>query len=118
MAEPIVEIEVADARRSFSKAQELLAGVPFRLIPYVEVGWYDTAAHPEDGCFALVREEGPYTDLVGEVLRVTYGSRPGVFVYVIGGADIPQDLALYRRAFLAVALLTKESIGATVEVVQ
>lgn len=118
MAEPIVEPEVAAARRAFAKAQELLAGVPVRLLPFVAVGWYDTEAHPEAGSFALVREEGPLTDLVGEIIKVTYGSRPAIYAYVVGGADIPDDLALYRRAFLAVSVLAKEQIIAAIEVVE
>lgn len=116
MAEPIVEEEVALARRAFPKAQELLAGVPEGQPRYIDVGWYDSEAHPETGAFALAREGGPHTDLVGQILRVENEGRV-VFVYVVGGGDVPHDLSLYRRAFFGLGLLTHESLGCHVEAV-
>jgi hypothetical protein len=119
VAEPIVEQEVADARRAFPQAQVLLAGAPISQLPaFVSVGWYDSTVHAETGAFALVREDGPYTDLVGEVIRVSYRARQA-YVYVVGATlDLPVDLALYRRAFLELALLTRSSVSCVVEVIE
>lgn len=111
------EPEVLAARRAFPKAQELLAGGARRRISsLVEVGWHDIAAHPERGAFALVRRTGPYEELVGEILMLTYEDRPTIFVYCVNTADVPQDITVYRRAFIALARPARTSIPCTVEV--
>lgn len=112
-----VEPEVFAGRRAFATAQTLLQGVALRrLDEFVDVGWYDTSVHPESGCFAVVRDGGPLTDLVGEILHVTRGDR-SVFAYCVGRRAVPTDLALYRRAFRAIAILPMEVVATTVEVV-
>lgn len=114
----MAEQEVLDARRAFATAQQLLAGVAVeRVEGLVAVGWYDTAVNPETGSFALVRREGPLTDLIGEIVHVSAGDR-SVFAYVLGSAGVPTDLALARRAFFALGLLALESLDCVVEVVQ
>jgi hypothetical protein len=120
MAEPLVEEEVNYGRRAFPEAQALLGGgVYARVGVFINVGWYDTETHPEAGAFAVVRPDGPHVDLVGEILKVTAEAR-SVFVYVVSSADIPPglDMALYRRAFLGLAVLARESISCMVEIVE
>lgn len=114
----IDEPEILTGRRAFPKAQQLLAGVPLRRLPErVNVGWYGTETHPEAGSFAVVRDGAGLDDLIGEVLRVAVGAR-SVFVYVVGARGVPTDLALARRPFLALGLLSQESLPAVVEVVE
>lgn len=110
--------EVLWGRRAFAQAQALLGGVSEpRFSDFIEIGWYDTDVHPESGSFAVVRQGGPYTDLVGEVLAIKRGTRPTVFAYCVGARAVPNDLALQRRAFLAVAGLATETVDVVVEVV-
>lgn len=105
-------------RRAYPTAQVLLSGVPLYKIPrFVDVGWYDTRIHPETGAFAVIREDGPLEELAGEVLRVTCGRR-STFVYCAGSADVPTDLALYRRAYLDLMLLSREAVPCIVEVIR
>lgn len=112
----MIEPEVLHAQRAFATAQQLLAGVPVRQLAQREVGWYGTETHATQGAFALVRDGVGLDDLIGEVLRVRAGGRE-VFVYVMGARGIPVDIALARRAFLAIGRLSRESIRAVVEVV-
>ena len=113
----VIEQEILDGRRAFPKTQQLFFGVAVRRLPVrVAVGWYGTETHPEAGAFAVVREDGPYGDLVGEMLRLAVGTRE-VFVYCIGARGVPTDIAVTRRAFLSLGRLSLESITAVVEVV-
>lgn len=112
-----VEPELLVARRAFPTAQRLLAGVAMRRLPSrIEVGWFGTEVEPEAGAVAIVRLGAGLDDLIGEVLRVEVGDR-SIFVYVLGARGIPTDLAVARRAFLALGLLSHEALPAVVEVV-
>lgn len=112
-----VEPEVMLGRRAFPMAQQLLAGsVESQLPQLVETGWHDTSVHPETGAFALVRQGAGLDDLIGEILRVQAQDRTA-YVYCLGSADVPTDLSLARRAFLALGLLALESLGTSVAVV-
>lgn len=112
----MAEDEVNWGRRAFGEAQALLAGDVARTAsPEALVGWYDSAAHPESGSFAVVRADGAYADLVGDVLRVTNGER-SCLVYVVDFANVDEDLAVYRRAFLHLGLLSRGSLPCLVEV--
>jgi hypothetical protein len=112
----VIEPEILIGRRAFATAQQLLAGVPLRRLGRIDVGWYGTDTHPEQGAFAVVRDGAGLAELVGEVLKVTVGSRV-VFVYVVGARGVPAQLAVSRRAFLALGLLSLDSVPAVVEVV-
>lgn len=111
------EQEILDARRAFATAQQLLAGGLDRRLPdTIAVGWYDTTVSPETGSFALVRRGGPYEDLIGDILRVSANDR-SAFVYVLDAAGLPTDIAIARRAFLALARLATETLDCIVEVI-
>jgi hypothetical protein len=84
-----------------------------------EVGWHGTLINRETGSFAVVRTSGPFGNLIGERIKLTVRGTQirSVCVYVNGSTDrIPVDLSLTRRAFLALALLSSESIYANLEV--
>src|SRR4051812_14325254 len=105
----VIEPEILIGRRAFPVAQQLLAGVPLRRLGRIDVGWNGTETHPEQGAFAVVRDGAGLGELVGEVLKVTAGSRV-VFVYVIGARGVPTQVAVSRRAFLALGLLSLDSL--------
>lgn len=113
----VTEPEILIGRRAFPMTQQLFAGVGRRLPEQVDIGWYGTETHPEAGAFALVRDGWGLDELIGEILRVTVGTR-AVFVYVVGARGVPTDIALSRRAFLALGRLSHESLTMTVEVVE
>ena len=115
MPEP-VEPEVATARRSFLDAQAALdAPTRTTLADLVTVGWHDTSVHPERGSFAVVARDGPLTDLIGELLRVSARGR-SVIVYCMASADVPFDLSLARRAMVPLTTLARSSMDCTIEV--
>lgn len=115
----IPEPEILMAERAFAEAQALLEGE--RLTTAVQgqetlpVGWYDTDFYPRLGSFALASLER--ADLVGEILRVTRGSR-SCFVYCVARRDVdPFALVLSRRAYWAIANLAVEQAECLVEIV-
>ena len=113
----MIETEISIIRRAFPEAQKLLAGpVSRQVTAATQIGWHDTSANGETGAAAVTRRGGPYEDLIGEVVKVTteWGS---AYVYVVGRADVIEDLSLARRAMLAVAPLAEESVTASIEVV-
>ena len=115
MAEP-VEPEVAAARRSWLAAQAALDAPTVRVLPgTIATGWHDTSAHPERGFFAVVRQDGPLLDLIGELLRVSVRGR-SVIVYCMASADVPFDLSLARRAMFPLAALPRDYVDCSVEV--
>lgn len=83
----------------------------------VPCGWYGTRTDPAREAFALVRRGGPLEDYVGEVLKVTMGS---ITVYVLARSakDILEDVAVTRRAFIALAPPALTAPNALVEVVR
>lgn len=122
MHTPTLEEEVVQGMRPWPQAQELFRGPAFRrLANYVDVGWYDTALDGRGPAFCMVRDGAgaEFEELLGEVLRIVHGDREA-FVYCLGSRNLPPnvDIALTRRAFLAVSLLTASSIPAVVEVVR
>lgn len=113
------EPEVEDlhlGRLPFPQAQEAFAGGVAR-VSEVQAGWHGTVLSPETGSFALVNQEGPLADKVGDRLRVTVGLN-NVFVYVLGEAELEDDISLTRRAFLALGPLAADSLDVTVGVAE
>lgn len=112
------EMEVMWARRALAEAQDFLRGVPSGSPTPIDLGWHDSTTHPEVGSFAVVRAGGPLDDsAVGSVMRLSFSGRE-VFAYVVGGADVPTDLSLSRPLFARLALLSSETVRATMEEVQ
>jgi hypothetical protein len=108
--------EILVGRRAFTEAQHLLAGVPLLAVPMpLRVGWYDTSVDPERGSFAVVAEEGEHQGLIGEIISVEFQGR-SVSAYVLGARSITSDIALQRRAFMAIASPSAGSVHAQVQV--
>lgn len=105
------EIEITTGRRAFAKAQELFSGAPVGSSQRMSVGWHDTSVNAETGSFAVV--QAGFEDLVGEIVRVT-SNRRQVFCYVLDTADVPVQLSVTRRVFLALNRLTIEALPADV----
>lgn len=114
--------ELMAVRRAFPVSQDLLAGPTERQVSDgASIGWHDTEVCTELGAVAVVPPEGEFSGLVGDVLVVKHVTPTvirGVYVYVVGtSAEIVDDLSLGRRAFLALALLSSESLTCSVGVV-
>lgn len=111
------EPEVMIARRAFPQAQALMAGPPLiGTSQYVRTGWHDSSLHPLEGAFALIDPQSGLDDLIGEVLAVHYRTKT-IYVYCYEFAGMVVPFSLYRRAFLALELLTAEEILTRIEVV-
>lgn len=112
-----IEPEVLNARRAFADAQALLAGEPLSAVPTeIDIGWHDTATHPEGGAFAVVGREAQLDDWIGEIVLVSANGR-ACFAYVVGSADVPVSLSLARRAFASLSALSVESLRGLVQVI-
>lgn len=112
------EQEIRDGMRAFHTAQERLAASLSRSSVYsvVQTGWYSTDIDPRRGCFAYVQKQSRLEDVVGDIVEVSYRANRSVFVYVLGAADLPYELHLSRRAFVALNTLGHESLSCTLGV--
>ena len=112
------EPEILAARQGYLDAQADLMGGVFSRDPGTTYtcGWFGTSVMSERGFFALVNEDGPLTDLIGDRLRVIVGGR-SVYVYVLTSAVLPQDLCLARRPFAALAQLAVSELDVSIEVI-
>jgi hypothetical protein len=107
------EVEILAARRAFGVAQSLLAGGPVEAPVALTVGWHDSSVNSESGSFAVVQSNAGLDDLVGEVVQVTFYNR-SLFAYVLEDADVPTQLSITRRLFLALNRLTVVSLQCSV----
>lgn len=111
------EMELNVGRRAFPLTQEKFYGLPVSAPQSLECGWHDTSVNPESGAFALVQQNAGLDDLIGEIVRVAYGSKM-VYVYVLQAAAIPTQFSLYRRAWLGLGRLSLESLECEVAPVE
>lgn len=120
------EDEILIARHAFPDAQAELAGVSalFSGTQYA-CGWYGTRISDERGSFAVVNTKGPLADLVGDILKVRHPAadlgETSVWVYCVGAVNLDAqeyDLALSRRAFMALTGLYEDVLDVLVEVVE
>ena len=122
------EPEIILARHAFDAAQASITGVaeaPYGSRTY-SCSWYGTSVDPERGSFAVVKESSdlygvqtdPASGIVGEFIEVEHNGRT-VRAYVIGSdANLDSEIALTRRAYLALEMLPIRPIGVYVSVVQ
>lgn len=116
-----VDLDLQLSRRAMIVSQEAWDG-PARSVasPAATVGWHGTDVNRETGAVALVTMDGPLSDLVGDIVRVTRirggVTRRSVMVYVIDRVDAEVAMSLSRRAFQELGILANESIDALVEV--
>lgn len=103
------EPAVLAARQGFADAQVSLTGI---VAPqgYYQLSWYGTTISDERGSFGVVAADGPLFQLVGQFAQLTVATR-SVNVYIIGGAvNLLTDLAVTRRAYLALSTLADEPL--------
>lgn len=82
------------------------------------VGWHGPEVEAVQGIIALVRPDGAWAGLVGEVLRLRRGSSV-TFVWVYASsADIRADLSVSRRAFMEFARPAEGAVPVVLEVCQ
>jgi hypothetical protein len=78
--------------------------------------WYGTDFDPNIGAFAIVREGGVLEALLGERIKVSFGSR-AIWLYVTDSGDTDEDIAMPRMAFERLAPPALDAIDVLVEVV-
>lgn len=101
----------------FIEAQRALTGFPQALPRFAECSWHGLRIDSFRGSFAVVRVGSPLADLVGSRLKVTDRvTRRVVYVYCRAEvADLPDDITLARRAFLALRPLWTETVRVRIE---
>ena len=109
------EPAVLAGRLGFIDAQAAMLGAP-RVIGISSVSWYGTDVSDERGCFGLVDPAGALYDKVGDFLKLTVLGL-SVNVYIIGSySGLTTDIAITRRAYLAISLLAVEPVNAIIAV--
>lgn len=119
---PADETEEWYARMPFGQAEDLMLaeGTKPGAIT-TDATWHGTHFDPEIGAFAVVRDDGPLTDLIGQRVLVRVGTaiaskRVAVFVHTMGPVR-NADISLTRRAFAEISgLAVGDSIPVTLEV--
>lgn len=117
------EPEVIDARLAWPDSQiALQGGVVERFAERATCGWYGTSLHDELGAFCLIDPDSQFAHLIGDRLKLSSGGGVkwrSIYVYAFGTTDLASgwDLAVPRRAFIALGLPTKDTLSVTVEVV-
>lgn len=127
----IEDLQTGPWAPSSNATEELLASLPFvtaqtalagpvepRSTRHTACSWHGLRVDSLRGSFAVVRTGSPLENLVGERLLVTdLRTRRTVYVYCRAEAvDLPDDLTLARRAFLALRPLWTETASVKVEV--
>jgi hypothetical protein len=111
------EPAIIAGRQALVDAQAQFAGAATPLGNFT-VGWYGTEVSDERGSFALVNPVGRLAQAVGDFLEVRYADQRTV-VYVIGSYNyLTTDLALTRRAYLAICRLSLQPILTPVELIR
>lgn len=115
------DLDLMTSRQAFAVAQAAFDGPSLRVASAAAaVSWHGTELHPEGGSVALVREDGDFADLVGEIVML---ARPlptvtrTVFAYVVGTAPIVDDISLARRPFMGLGILANEYVTCQMDVV-
>lgn len=111
MADLVFEQEILDGRRAFPVTQGLFPATPRDRVPSVfSVSWAGSDLIGESSAFAVVdQNQAALGDLIGEFLRLDLDRR-SVVVYVLGSRDLDSDVALTRRAFMALGLLSSPAV--------
>lgn len=105
----VLEPEVIASRLAFPDAQAWLDGHGTAVGEF-NVGWFGSTMISTRGCFAVVNlGQDNVANLVGEILRIRNGPR-SVLVYCVARTTLPWDIAISRRAFLELSLLTEASL--------
>lgn len=113
-----IEPEIQDGIRCLQKTEVLFNGAAKlpRIYPAsVSMSWYGTSVSPLRGSFCLVKEGIGLEDLVGEFVRVSFGSTH-MNLYCLGqNPSLETDIAIPRGRFLNFALLPTASIDVFID---
>jgi hypothetical protein len=105
----IYESDINFARNGFTDVQATLDTYAAKMFDgEFTCGWYGTIVNDERGAFCVVNPDSDLADEVGNYLRIKHsysGTLDAISVYCVESHSIPYDLALSRRAFLALAPL-------------
>lgn len=116
-----LDLDLMMSRRAYPVAQEAFSGPVLRVAAEeAAIGWHGAELHPETGSVALVREDGPFVELVGEIVRIERrlaSETRVVFAYVYATAAILDDLSLARRTFMGLGILANENLVCSIGVV-
>lgn len=111
------------ARRAFDSAQAVLGstGAVLGSRTNGSCGWHGTWLDPEPqgGSFAIVQEDGPMAEMVGDRVRISTSDGRSVAAYVHRAMDLDadgDDISVSRRLFAELGLLAQESLSVQVEV--
>lgn len=107
------------ARLPFPTAQRLLSGAVVRgslVRTYCEWHADSDDGDPELGSFCMARVGGPLENLVGERLRIRYGTKT-VYAYCHRAAALDDDLSLTRSLFARLGNLSATHLHVSVEVI-
>jgi hypothetical protein len=117
--EDLDELEVLDGLRAWDEAQAAFQGTldTTRTRWLVDLGWYDTSIDDREGAFAMVQQGSDLEEMVGDVVRVDYGSKVA-YVYMLGGADLSAPMSLSRPAYFRLAMLSVATIPVAVQPVK
>ena len=108
-------------RLPFELAQSVLGEGAALVTLAGECEWHGTKTDPERGSFCMVRSDGPLAALVGERIRVTSleAASRSVVAYVHNeSAELTEDLSLTRKLYLALSLLSTDSVNVKIEVLE
>ena len=101
----MLEPDIIYSARAFPDVQADLNLYPPRPINGVfTCGWYGTSISEGRGSFAIVNDNGPLADRIGDYLRVQFTNK-SVTVYCVESFTIPYDIAITRRAYFELAEL-------------
>lgn len=112
------EPEIVAGMLPLAEAQAAFAGSPdVRWQPlFCQTMWYDISVDPRRGYFGMIQANNERMEpLVGEIVRVRYRTRE-INVYILGGAELPVEFALTRKAFLRLDLLWQPAIPVRLDV--
>jgi hypothetical protein len=108
--EQLAQLPWPDAQRALKIAHVHDPGA----IP-THCGWHGAGFDARRGCFALAREDGPFAAFVGLRLHLHVHSR-AVYVLLVDTADVPDDLSVTRRVFMALGNPSADYVSVSVRV--
>lgn len=107
-------------RLPFAESQAQLRGpAETRSAKLATAEWHGAGPEgdPERVSFAMVDEEGPLANLVGERVLVRHGTKQ-VYAYVHRSAALGSEISVTRRLFMALAPLATTQLPVVVSVVK
>lgn len=119
MALEIDEPEILDGSRAWPKTQLLFVAPVDPLSKRWETfcSWYDTSISEYEGAFCVIQSGSDMEALVGRHVQINYNEKD-VYLYCVGGAELPTPIAITRRAFMELDALSLDSIEVMVQALE